>query len=135
MLKAIMQLAATACMLVVGTGCPRGDASNTVTVILRGEPRLAAQIAEHLAPSLLDKSDWSSTSWTQWGRETKLTLAPVDDPTSLRNRIGFGTVTRINDRTVHVEVNRVTATLSVVLKRNREIFRDLVFGDPDHFPN
>jgi len=135
MLKTIVQLNAIACMLMMCSGCPRGDKDNTVTVVLRGEPRLAAQIAEHLAPALLDKDDWSRMSWTQWGRETKLTVAPVENPESLRERIGFGTVTRIDDRTVYVDINRVTATLSVILARNRVIFQDLFLADPDHFPD
>ena len=133
--KTLLYIAAVAWLLMTCTGCPRGDAGNTVTVVLRGEPRLSAQIAEHLVPSLLDDAQWSSTSWTQWGRETKMTLAPVENPESLRERIGFGAVTRIDDRTVYVEVNRVVATLSVILARNREIFRDLFSADPDHFPH
>lgn len=131
MRKTVIQLAAIASILLLCTGCPRGNPGNTVTVVLRGEPRLAAQVAEHLAPSLLDSIDSSSMSWTQSGQETKLKLSPVENPDSLRDRVTFGTVTRINGRTVDVQVNRVAATVAIIYVRNREIFHDLFVGDSD----
>ncbi len=87
-------------------------------------------IAEHLSPSLLDKADWSQISCSQWGRaNTKITLAPIVDPESLRERVQFGTITRIDGRTVYIKVDHLRSTVPCSLFANSEIHqRDVRLG-------
>ncbi len=116
-------------LLALCTGCLRNQ-DNTVTIVLQGDSTLSWQIAEHLSPSLLDKADWSHISWSQWGRaNTKITLAPIVDPESLRERVKFGNVTRINGRTVYVEVDHLRSTRPCSLFTGSEIHqRDVRLG-------
>jgi hypothetical protein len=102
-----------------------------VTVVIDGDPALVSQIAELLAPSLLDDANWSYISWSQWGwGKPKLTLAPVVNPEELRERIRFGTVTRIDQRTVYVKADRFRGTILVVFTRIKKMLNELL-GDDD----
>ncbi len=109
------------CLCSVCLGCPRNE-SNTVTVVLEGNATLNAQIAEHLATSLLDDENWFHISWWQWGyRTTHLKLSPVVDAESLRERIKFGTVTRIEGRQVYVRSHWLQGSAMVVAARARSV--------------
>jgi hypothetical protein len=120
--------------LAICTGCPR-NADNTVTVVLDGNPTLTSEIAEHLAASLLDEANWSHISWSQWGlNNTKLTLAPIADPESLRKRVRFGAVTRIDGRTVHVEIDYVRGIVLVLYTRIGMILKETFGIDDDLTP-
>ncbi|NNE00554.1 MAG: hypothetical protein HKN47_24835 [Pirellulaceae bacterium] len=121
----LLHLFAIACLLIVCSGCPR-NADNTVTVVLQGESMLTQQVAQHVAPSLLDDANWSHLTWSQWGwGNVKLTIAPVTDPESMRDRIGFGDVTKIEGRTVYVKVSPIRGTLAVIYARTIKVISDL----------
>jgi hypothetical protein len=130
MCKRLFRLLPLVALLAICTGCPR-NANNTVTVVIDGDPALVSQIAELLAPSLLDDANWSYISWSQWGwGKPKLTLAPVVNPEELRERIRFGTVTRIDQRTVYVKADRFRGTILVVFTRIKKMLNELL-GDND----
>ncbi len=130
MCKRLFRLLPLVALLAICTGCPR-NANNTVTVVIDGDPALVSQIAELLAPSLLDDANWSYISWSQWGwGKPKLTLAPVVNPEELRERIRFGTVTRIDQRTVYVKADRFRGTILVVFTRIKKMLNELL-GDDD----
>jgi hypothetical protein len=133
MLTQLFRIVSLATMLAVCVGCPR-NASNTVTVILDGDPALTTQVAEHLAFSLLDDANWSHISWSQWPwADTRLTLAPISDPESLRRRVLFGSVTRVEDRTVYVKVDRIRGTILVLHARFWKVVMQ-TFGLDDGLP-
>jgi hypothetical protein len=112
-------------LFIIFTGCPRAD--NTVTLVIEGNPILTPQIAEYLAPSLLDDSNWSHISWWQTGLgKTKLSLSPIKDPEVLRSRIYFGAVTRIEERTVYVKADPFCGTILVALKRIQKIIDEFI---------
>jgi len=126
MCKRLFRLLPLVALLAICTGCPR-NANNTVTVVIDGDPALVSQIAELLAPSLLDDANWSYISSSQWGwGKPKLTLAPVVNPEELRERIRFGTVTRIDQRTVYVKADRFRGTILVVFTRIKKMLNELL---------
>lgn len=128
------RIVSLAILLAICTGCPR-NADNTVTVVLDGNPTLTSQVAEYLAASLLDDANWWHISWSQWGwANTKLTLAPIVDPESLRQRVRFGNVTRIDGRTVYVKVDRMRGTILVLYSRIWKIVRETLGFDDGLLP-
>ncbi len=84
----------------------------SVEVVLRGASDSARwQATETLLPVLVDDPPEREICWTSWegGPPLIVQIGPVADPKILASRIQFGTVERIDGRTIYVKVDEEKA--------------------------
>jgi hypothetical protein len=110
------------------SGCWPARTDESVLVVLRGGSESARwQATEDLLPYLVDDPHKRLHSWNAWGGHPpeQIRLAPVADPKGFADRVLFGVVEKIDDRTIYIRLDEEKTQAQAMLARVAHFFDDL----------
>jgi hypothetical protein len=110
------------------SGCWPARSNESVLVVLRGGSESARwQATKDLLPYLVDDPNKRVDNWNAWGGRApeQIRLSPVADPKAFADRVLFGVVERIDDRTIYIRLDEEKTQAQAMLARVAHFFEDL----------